>query len=47
MAYQLSCRGQPRRGDAMTVGWMGGVTTPHRKNQHVTKCHTGPRTWTD
>jgi hypothetical protein len=24
-----------------------GVTTPPRKNKLVTKCHKGPRTWTD
>jgi hypothetical protein len=24
-----------------------GLTTPHRKNELVTKCHKGPRTWTD
>jgi hypothetical protein len=23
------------------------VTILHRKNQHVMKCYTGPRTWTD
>jgi hypothetical protein len=23
------------------------LTTPHRKNKLVTKCHKGPRTWTD
>jgi hypothetical protein len=26
----------------------GGLTTPHRKKKkHVTKCHKGPRNWTD
>jgi hypothetical protein len=24
-----------------------GLTTPQHKNQHVTKCYTGPRTWAD
>jgi hypothetical protein len=34
-----------RGGTSLGVCW--GLTTPHRKNQHVTKRYTGPRTCTD
>jgi hypothetical protein len=46
--YWISSRGQPTRGGPPAWGLGGGVTTPHRKKKkHVTKCHRGPRNWTD
>jgi len=40
-------RGQPRRGGPPAWGLDQGLTTAHRKkNQLITKCHTGSQNWT-
>jgi hypothetical protein len=34
-------------GGSPVSGWGVELTTDHRKIHRVTKCYTGPRTWTD
>jgi hypothetical protein len=37
---------QLQRGGPQAWGLGGELTTPYYENQHVTKCYTGPWTWT-
>lgn len=46
-ANRMNKQSRMKRGGSAARGLGGGLSTPHSKQQQVTKFYTGTRTWTD